>query len=325
MNNPWTWGFSFFYGGFFMKTAEILSVIDKYINKYNSEKSQKYETIYMLPSSDAAMLGPDFVRDDASRVAFCFYRLSPKEYDNGGAQSFADATFHNGDSLKNGKIKLELNINMPVRVDGDKTYLDRPMMAELVTHELTHAYRKSRELATGHYKFDFSFLNFVKRKKSNKKYTIFQRYNSYDKTMPTGGADNIYEKMRWVGYALVEDEAYAQLAGIKTFLAAGGNIKDSRGKLLIDIVSTYLDEIEKTATPDDWQKCMKTISYIPARQGETPARFARRWIAYYRDRITKFNARVEKMLNKHRTDKLKNATKSLMIADMIPAKVQERD
>ena len=277
-----------------MKTAEILSVIDKYINKYNSEKSQKYETIYMLPSSDAAMLGPDFVRDDASRVAFCFYRLSPKEYDNGGAQSFADATFHNGDSLKNGKIKLELNVNMPVRVDGDKTYLDRPMMAELVTHELTHAYRKSRELAAGHYKFDFSFLNFVKRKKSNKKYTIFQRYNSYDKTMPTGGADNIYEKMRWVGYALVEDEAYAQLAGIKTFLAAGGNIKDSRGKLLIDIVSTYLDEIEKTATPDDWQKCMKTISYIPARQGETPARFARRWIAYYRDRITKFNARVEK-------------------------------
>lgn len=325
MNNPWTWGFSFFYGEFFMKTAEILSVIDKYINKYNSEKSQKYETIYMLPSSDAAMLGPDFVRDDASRVAFCFYRLSPKEYDNGGAQSFADATFHNGDSLKNGKIKLELNVNMPVRVDGDKTYLDRPMMAELVTHELTHAYRKSRELAAGHYKFDFSFLNFVKRKKSNKKYTIFQRYNSYDKTMPTGGADNIYEKMRWVGYALVEDEAYAQLAGIKTFLAAGGNIKDSRGKLLIDIVSTYLDEIEKTATPDDWQKCMKTISYIPARQGETPARFARRWIAYYRDRITKFNARVEKMLNKHRTDKLKNATKSLMIADMIPAKVQERD
>lgn len=308
-----------------MKTAEILSVIDKYINKYNSEKSQKYETIYMLPSSDAAMLGPDFVRDDASRVAFCFYRLSPKEYDNGGAQSFADATFHNGDSLKNGKIKLELNINMPVRVDGDKTYLDRPMMAELVTHELTHAYRKSRELAAGHYKFDFSFLNFVKRKKSNKKYTTFQRDVAYDRTMPTGGANDIYEKMRWVGYALVEDEAYAQLAGIKTFLAAGGNIKDSRGKLLIDIVSTYLDEIEKTATPDDWQKCMKTISYIPARQGETPARFARRWIAYYRDRITKFNARVEKMLNKHRTDKLKNATKSLMIADMIPAKVQERD
>ena len=228
-----------------MKSAEILSIIDKYINKYNSEKSPKYETIYQLPSSDAAILGSGFARDDASRIAFCFYRLSPQEYDDGGAQSFADATFHNGNSLKDGKIKLELNVNMPVRVDGDKTYLDRAMMAELVTHELAHAYRKSRELAAGHYKFDFSFLNFVKRKKSNKKYTTFQRAVAYDRTMPTGGANDIYEKMRWVGYALVEDEAYAQLAGIQTFLAAGGNIRDSRGKQLIDIVSTYLDEIEK--------------------------------------------------------------------------------
>lgn len=318
-------GFFFFYGEFFMKSAEILSIIDKYINKYNSEKSPKYETIYQLPSSDAAILGSGFARDDASRVSFCFYRLSPQEYDDGGAQSFADATFHNGNSLKDGKIKLELNVNMPVRVDGDKTYLDRAMMAELVTHELAHAYRKSRELAAGHYKFDFSFLNFVKRKKSNKKYTTFQRAVAYDRTMPTGVANDIYEKMRWVGYALVEDEAYAQLAGIQTFLTAGGNIRDSRGKQLIDIVSTYLDDIEKTATPDDWQKCMKTISYIPARQGETPARFARRWIAYYRDRIAKFNMRVEKMLNKHRTDKLKNATKSLMISDMIPATGRERD
>lgn len=308
-----------------MKSKEILSVIDKYINKYNSEKSPKYETIYQLPSSDAAILGSGFARDDASRIAFCFYRLSPQEYDDGGAQSFADATFHNGNSLKDGKIKLELNVNMPVRVDGDKTYLDRAMMAELVTHELAHAYRKSRELAAGHYKFDFSFLNFVKQKKSNKKYTTFQRAVAYDRTMPTGGANDIYEKMRWVGYALVEDEAYAQLAGIQTFLAAGGNIRDSRGKQLIDIVSTYLDEIEKNATPDDWQKCMKTISYIPARQGETPARFARRWIAYYRDRIAKFNTRVEKMLNKHRTDKFKSGKQSLIAADTILSKNKEYD
>ena len=168
-----------------MKSAEILSIIDKYINKYNSEKSPKYETIYQLPSSDAAILGSGFVRDDASRVSFCFYRLSPQEYDDGGAQSFADATFYNGNSLKDGKIKLELNVNMPVRVDGDKTYLDRAMMAELVTHELAHAYRKSRELAAGHYKFDFSFLNFVKRKKSNKKYTTFQRAVAYEKTRHT--------------------------------------------------------------------------------------------------------------------------------------------
>lgn len=308
-----------------MKSKEILSVIDKYINKYNSEKSPKYETIYQLPSSDAAILGSGFARDDASRIAFCFYRLSPQEYDDGGAQSFADATFHNGNSLKDGKIKLELNVNMPVRVDGDKTYLDRAMMAELVTHELAHAYRKSRELAAGHYKFDFSFLNFVKQKKSNKKYTTFQRAVAYDRTMPTGGANDIYEKMRWVGYALVEDEAYAQLAGIQTFLAAGGNIKNSRGRQLVDIISDYLNEIEKQATVDDWQKCMKEISYIPVRKDETPQHFSRRWIAYYRDRIAKFNTRVEKIINKHRTDKFKSGKQSLIAADTILSKNKEYD
>lgn len=308
-----------------MKSKEILSVIDKYINKYNSEKSPKYETIYQLPSSDAAILGSGFARDDASRIAFCFYRLSPQEYDDGGAQSFADATFHNGNSLKDGKIKLELNVNMPVRVDGDKTYLDRAMMAELVTHELAHAYRKSRELAAGHYKFDFSFLNFVKQKKSNKKYTTFQRAVAYDRTLPTGGANDIYEKMRWVGYALVEDEAYAQLAGIQTFLAAGGNIKNSRGRQLVDIISEYLNEIEKQATVDDWQKCMKEISYIPVRKDETPQHFSRRWIAYYRDRIARFNTRVEKIINKHRTDKFKSGKQSLIAADTILSKNKEYD
>ncbi len=308
-----------------MKSKEILSVIDKYINKYNSEKSPKYETIYTLPPSDAAMLGDNFIRNDASRVFFCFYRLSPNEYDNGGAQNFADGTFHNGNSLKDGKIKLELNINMPVRVDGDKTYLDRAMMAELVTHELAHAYRKSRELAAGHYKFDFSFLNFVKQKKSNKKYTTFQRAVAYDRTLPTGGANDIYEKMRWVGYALVEDEAYAQLAGIQTFLAAGGNIKNSRGRQLVDIISNYLNEIEKQATVDDWQKCMKEISYIPVRKDETPQHFSRRWIAYYRDRIARFNTRVEKIINKHRTDKFKSGKQSLIATDTILSKNKEYD
>lgn len=214
---------------------------------------------------------------------------------------------------------------MPVRVDGDKTYLDRAMMAELVTHELAHAYRKSRELAAGHYKFDFSFLNFVKQKKSNKKYTTFQRAVAYDRTLPTGGANDIYEKMRWVGYALVEDEAYAQLAGIQTFLAAGGNIKNSRGRQLVDIISEYLNEIEKQATVDDWQKCMKEISYIPVRKDETPQHFSRRWIAYYRDRIARFNTRVEKIINKHRTDKFKSGKQSLIAADTILSKNKEYD
>ena len=48
-------------------------------------------------------------------------------------------------------------------------------------------------------------------------------------------------------------------------------------------------------------------------------------VAIYRDRIARFNTRVEKMLNKHRADKFRIGKKSLMVADVIPIKSQERD
>ena len=288
-----------------MKSGDILSVIDKYINKYKSEKTDKYETKYRIPSTDAAMMAPEFIRDDASRVFFCFYRLTPEQYDNGHAQEFADAFFINGNSLRDGKIKLELNINMPVRVDGDNVFIDRQMMAEILTHELTHAYRKSRELAAGHYKFDFSLLDFIRRRKRvNKKYTMSQRTRAYIRTMPNPNApSDIFEKMKWVGYTMVEDEMYANLAGIQAFLSAGGNIKNSRGKQLVDVITDYLDFIEKNATKSDWEKCMREISYIPARQNETSEHFGRRWIAYYRDRLSRFDGKVEKLCDRYSTNK----------------------
>ena len=73
---------------------------------------------------------------------------------------------------------------------------------------------------------------------------------------------------------------------------------------------------------DDWQKCMKEISYIPVRKDETPQHFSRRWIAYYRDRIARFNTRVEKIINKHRTDKFKSGKQSLIAADTILSKTK---
>lgn len=296
---------------FFMKSKEILSVIDKYINQYKAEENPKYETKYRIPSSDVSMLGPDFIRDDKSRVFFCFYRLSPEQYDNGEAQSFADAFFINGDSLKDGKIKLELNINMPVRVEGNEVFVDRSMMAELITHELTHAYRKSKELAAGHYKSEFSLLDFItRRKKANKKYNMNERTKAYIRTMPNPNSDsNIYEKMKWVGYTLVEDEMFANISGAEAFFASGGKIKDSRGKQQVDIIKKYLDFIEKNATPEDWKKCMNEISYISARKNETPDRFGKRWVSYYRDRISKFYEKLDRLKDKYsnntKTDKFK--------------------
>lgn len=316
-------GFLFFWG-FSMKSSEILHLVDEYINKYKSEQTNKYETIYRVPASDASKMGPEFIRDDKARVFFCFYRLPPEQYDDGQAQEFADAFFINGNSLRDGKIKLELNINMPVRVEGDNVFIDRHMMAELLTHELAHAYRKSKELAAGHYKFDFSFLNFVKRNKSNKKYTITQRTRAYDRTRPTGGTNDIYEKMRWVGYTMVEDEAYAQLAGIQTFLASGGNIKNSRGKQQVDIIKDYLKDIEKHATVADWEKCMRDISYIPARQNETLARFGRRWVAYYRNRISLFDKKVENLLEKYSPMKYRSGRNKIISNEKIKNTVRER-
>lgn len=314
-----------------MKTSDILSITDKYIEKYLKETDSKNETIYRIPSSDVAKLGPDFIRDDKSRVFFCFYKLTPDQYDNGGAQSFADAFFINGDTLRDGKIVLELNVNMPVRADGDKIYVDKNLMAELITHELTHAYRKSKELSAGHYKIDFSLLDFItRRKKKNRKYTTTQRMQAYSRTMPDVQSENdITGKMKWVGYTMVEDEMFANLAGIESFLASGGKINDSRGKQQVDIIKTYLDDIEKTATAEDWKKCMLDISYIPARKDESLDRFKRRWISYYRDRISKFYEKMEKLKERYsKRNSIKTFQKGkveLALKDTPKKMMKERD
>lgn len=44
---------------------------------------------------------------------------------------------------------------------------------------------------------------------------------------------------------------------------------------------------------------MKEISYIPARKEESVARFSRRWIAYYKDRIERFYEKVDKLKEKY--------------------------
>ena len=230
--------------------------------------------------------------------------MTPKQYDDGEAQHFADAFFINGNSLKDGKLKLELNINMPVRVDKNNIVIDRPMMAEILTHELMHAYRKKKELEAGHYKWSFPGLEYIKSKfnkgKKNK-YTMTQRMMSYIRTIPNPKTDEkMIEKFKWIGYTMVEDEMYANIAGIETFLVVGGDIKNSRGKQQVDIINEYLNTIEKNASINDWEKCMKDFSYIQVRKNETVDRFKKRWIAYYKDRIAKFYEKVEKLENKYK-------------------------
>lgn len=304
-----------------MKSKDILTIIDKYIEKYTSETNPQYETIYKLDNADVAAMAPDFVRDDASRVFFCFYRLTPEQYDNGGAQAFADAAFMGAGSLRDDKIKLELNVNMPVRVDKSGVTIDRAMMAEIISHELMHAYRNKSELAAGHYKRANPLFDFIKQKFSDRKYTMTMRARAYDRTMPVPGIDSeMVERFKWVGYTMVEDEMFANLAGIETFLAAGGDIKNSRGKMLADIIAGHLKYIQKNATDDDWRKCMQEISYIPPRKNESVGRFRNRWISYYNDRLARFYDKMQKICDKYSrpaSDKFKSGAKKIVAKSMV--------
>ena len=162
-----------------MKSSEILHLVDEYINKYKSEQTNKYETIYRVPASDASKMGPEFIRDDKARVFFCFYRLPPEQYDDGQAQE-------------------------------------------------------------------------------------------------------------------------------------------------VDIIKDYLKDIEKHATVADWEKCMRGISYIPARQNETPARFGRRWVAYYRNRISLFDKKVENLLEKYSPMKYRSGRNKIISNEKIKNTVRER-
>ena len=313
-----------------MDIKNILSLIDNYISKYKNEKNPKYETIYRLTSSEVASMDTSFIRDDKSRVYFCFYRLPSEEYDKeDAAQEFASAFFMSGNDLKDDKIKLEMNVVMPVRVDGDNVYVDRAMMAEIISHELMHAYRKHKEIQAGHYKWTSPAIDFFKRRFSNQKYTTVQRYNAYIRTTPGYTKENkMVRKMQWVGYTFVEDEMFANLAGIKTYLAAGGELNKSRAVMLVNEMKNYLEDIEQNATEEDWLRCMKKTSYISARKDENVNHFRHRWLSYYKDRLLRFEKAVEKIKKNKTVDKFKTGQGKILSnvnKEILKNSVYERD
>lgn len=298
-----------------MDINNILSLIDKYISKYKSEKNPQYETIYRISSEEVSSMDKSFISDKKSKVYFCFYRLDSKEYDvNDGAQKFAQAFFLSDNSLKNEKVNLELNVIMPVRIEGENVLIDRSMMAEIISHELMHAYRNYKEILAGHYKWNYPVIDFLRGKIRNLKYTMTKRTNSYIRTMPSDNnkENDIVTKMQWVGYTFVEDEMFANLAGIKVFLAAGGDIKQSRGIKLSERIKKYIKDIEENATEEDWLRCMKKISYISARKNENVSRFRSRWLAYYKDRISRFDKEVEKLQKNMSSEKFKTGKEKLI-------------
>ena len=128
----------------------------------------------------------------------------------------------------------------------------------------------------------------------------------------TDKTELIVKKMQWVGYTFVEDEMFANLAGIKVFLAAGGNINESRAILLVKEIKDYLKDIEQNATEEDWLRCMNKTSYISVRKNENVNHFRNRWLAYYKDRILRFDKEVEKIKKNKSVNKFKTGQAKIL-------------
>ncbi len=310
--------------------ANVSKIIQKYIDMYNQE-TKKDEVKYKISNEDAASLGPDFIRVDKSRAYFCFYDMPAEKYDK-EVQYTAQAAFYPElGHDKDNKIKLALNVVMPAR-DG---MVDKPLINELISHELTHAQRFYSELNQGHFSFTNVYLKPLFRKN---KYTMLDRNRAYEKTTPYNSGTDI-DKFRWVGYVLNNDEMYANLAGIDGFIyehhGKKYNLKDSRFIQLTDIVCKYLDWIEKEADENLWIRVMKEVTYIPPLKNESVSRFKRRWIAYYKNQLRKFDLKLQKIIDKYEMqksekftighDKIINKSQKRINLEMYEKNIKNRD
>lgn len=274
---------------------QISALIHKYVEQYKSTPEKSDEIFYQLPHTDAAAMGPDFIRADKSRVFFTFYNMPAEKYDE-EYQSFANAFFiQSGQTDKTGKINLQLNVVMPVR-DG---VVDTALMTELISHELRHAYRFYSEYKQGHFKLGRNILNKLLGKPN-----VYDRNSAYERSMPTNSGTDI-DKFRWVGYTFNNDELNATLAGIEGFIYETKNtdLTHSRGQQLINIATEHLDWIEQNADDELWKRAIKNASYLPLLKDETLSHFKKRWLNYYKNQLKIYNHKRQKIIDKYTMEK----------------------
>lgn len=291
---------------------KISEIVQRYIDKFQADKRDRGEYIYFVPPKECAELA-DFIRDDAARTAFCFYPLSPEKYDKEHDQfMFASYIKPIYQALKNGKLRLDMNIVIPAR--GRE--VDRAKLVEILTHELNHAYEFYNELKQGHISSPIGIFATIKDMfdSKNHKYTYTQRMQKYDEVMPIGSG-SLYDDFRWVGYFCTETEINANLAGIEAFLYEHkgdlSKLSESRGYQSFVIIRDKLEKIKTQATDDDWQWARKKALYIHNRKDETLGQFKKRYVKYYENMFDKFEKKVEKIKNKIKTDKFKSASNKI--------------
>lgn len=296
------------------KPKNISKVVQRYIERYQSETAQKKEYIYQLSPSEIGELA-DFLRNDSGRAYICFYPLSEEEYDK-NFQHFATAQFIQPKymALKDNKLKLGLNIVIPTR----NGHVDRSLIVELIAHELNHAYTTWHEIKQKHISHPVGIIASIKDalKSQKHKYTYTKRIQRYSDILPTND-NTMHDEFRWVGYFGVQTEQNANLAGIDAFLTEHNNdaskLKNSRGYQLFNIIYNRLKNIKENATEEDWKWAQKNATYINNRANETLSQFKKRYIKYYENLFSEFQIKVNKILDKHKmkSAKFKSAQNKL--------------
>ena len=294
---------------------KISQIVQRYIDKYQSETVKKDEYIYQLPTSECGELG-DFLRDDAGRAYLCFYPLSNEKYDD-EHNEFMTAQFFppNYLGLKDNKIKLGLNVVIPTR----NGYVDKAQVVEIIAHELNHAYTTWHEIQQKHVSNPIGIIAAVADifKSKKHKYTYSEKQKKYDDIMPSNSG-SLRDDFRWVGYFGVRTEINANLAGIDAFLyehnGKTSKLSQSRGYQTYKIVRKKFEKLKQSATDSDWEWAMKNATYIYQRKNETVSQFKNRYIKYYENIFNEFNNKVEKIINKYKnkSDKFKSGRTNIL-------------
>lgn len=289
---------------------KISNLVQRYIDKYQSDQNHRDEYIYQLTPSECGEFA-DFLRSDSGRAFICFYPLSEQQYDK-ESNEFMTATFYPPKymALKDNKIKLGLNVVIPTR----NRYVDRALVVEIIAHELNHAYTTWNEIKKRHISHPIGIIASVADifKSKKQKYTYSERLQKYDNIIPTNNG-SLRDDFRWVGYFGVQTEINANLAGIDAFLyEQGGDISKlphSRGYQTFKIVHKKFKNLIKTATETDWQWAQKNATYIGLRQNENLSQFKNRYIKYYEHIFNEFEAKINKITAKYtnKKDKFKSA------------------
>ena len=289
-------------------------IIQKYINEYAGKKHYDYETKYKLTPEEVLELC-DFADKNNSQISLYFYNFSIDDYDKktilelctiaGGTTEFPNNRYEVNDD----GIVFNIDVCVPSRAG----VVDKALINEILSHELTHVYRAYREYQEGH----ILAADVSERKKLEAeqvkqnpkiKFTFSQKNDRYEDILFGIKNDfSIQDDFKFISYTLCLDEINATLAGVDAFLYEnnGDNTKipTCRGVMEMYAMRMKLDNLIANATDKNWEYCRKNALYIHERKDESITRFKKRYAIYYTKQLNYFYDKLQKLVKKHKLQK----------------------